>query len=397
MSAPLEPAEGAILSGVTPGGGPDGARAFMEVTGQESVAVAGVFSGFVNAESLARPLRQSDELSAVAGHDITMVSWRMLAADTTAGFSGVQDPSLPGGTLASVAAGDVDEDLVTAARQIEEHDRPVMLRPNWEMNAPWFPWGAFERAADGAGPRPGNSPADYRAAWIRARIVFEGGAPAAVDAELREHGLPPLAADARPEELPSPDEVAWVWAPVDGAAQPPSAPHVTADYYPGDEWVDWVGLDWYQDGDADVADQTAGASTATDPLAPIDAFYAEYAGEHGKPIALTEWGLTAPPRGSGDDPDWMADALAWVREHPRVKALVYFDYDASDADHRLTEFPRSAEIYRREVAGERWIGGRAPADDAPPAGALLAVVAVAVVAAGAGLWWMLRRRRAGGQ
>jgi len=79
------------------------------------VAIVGVFSGFMNDESLARPLQEVDELSQASGASIGMISWRMLAADTGESFVGTFDPALPGGTLESVAQGGLDARLAEVA------------------------------------------------------------------------------------------------------------------------------------------------------------------------------------------------------------------------------------------------------------------------------------------
>ncbi len=384
MTAYLEPPDGQVLTGVSVRGDAGDVESFLEVTDQDSVAILHEFSGFLNRESLSRPLEELDALQPAAGQTIGMVSWRMFAADVEESFTGTWDPSLPGGTLRSVAQGDVDDRLVDLAAQVRDHGDPVMLRPNWEMNAPWMPWGAFEREEDGATPREGNAATDYVQAWQRAHIVWDGGDRDAIDARLQEAGLPPLRADAA--SVPPVDNVAWVWAPTDGPAQPLSAPHDTADYYPGDAFVDWVGIDWYQSGDEDFAYTASERPDGADPLSRVDDFYEEYAVGHGKPIVLSEWGVTDEERGAGDDPDWMADALAWMEDRPAVKAQVYFNRDAADANHRLEDFPRSAEVLREELAnGDRWIAGEAAAGtgDGSPAlaiGLVLGAVVVAVLA-----------------
>ncbi|MGE3795664.1 MAG: glycoside hydrolase family 26 protein [Dehalococcoidia bacterium] len=396
MSAPLEPREGTTLSGVSVGEGAVGLRSFLEVSGQEGVAIVHVFGPFLDdPATLSRPLERAAELREVSPGAIPMISWRMMSADTSGSFAGRFDPARQGGTLAGVARGEVDAHLIDAAGRIADWDGRVMLRPNWEMNAPWFPWGAFDAKTGSA--RPGNEPADYRAAWKRAHAILDGGPRDAVDARLREAGLPPLTAGG--DAIAEADPV-WIWAPAHGPAQPVAASHVTGDYYPGDAFVDWVGLDWYAHEGMTVAHVTRERPIGSDPVTRIDDFYNAYAVARGKPIALTEWGLASAPRGEGDDPTWMRDALAWMTAHPAVKAQVYFNQAAPDVEHRLESFPEAAAVFRSAMDDGRWIRStdatRAPADSVPST-VMLTLIAVALLILGLAVAAGLRRRRSGRQ
>ena len=74
-----------------------------------------------------------------------------------------------------------------------------------------------------------------------------------------------------------------------------------APYYPGDDAVDWVGMSLYHWGSAypwgenelpeqnKLIDQLTGSyNGANGDDSPLPDFYATYAGEHGKPLAITE-------------------------------------------------------------------------------------------------------------
>ena len=80
-----------------------------------------------------------------------------------------------------------------------------MIRPMHEMNGKWYPWG---------GPVNGNSPAQFRAAWRRIHTIF------------RREGA---------------TNVTWVWSP-NARSYPGTYPNRIEAYYPGDAYVDWIGL-----------------------------------------------------------------------------------------------------------------------------------------------------------
>lgn len=235
----VAPPPGTALVGVSVDD-PDGLDAFLGAAGLDQVGIVHVYSGFMNVEGLDRPLAELGDLGADED-TVGMISWRAFSADTSDSFVGRYDPGLAGGTSASIARGDVDARLLQIADQARSWDQPLLMRPNWEMNAPWYPWGASAREVDGvADARPGNAPLEYGAAWRRIVILWEGGSADEVDAALAQAGLPGLTVDVDAiEPVPNVD---WVWSPILGPARPESADHDVADYYPGDPHVDVPGV-----------------------------------------------------------------------------------------------------------------------------------------------------------
>lgn len=64
----------------------------------------------------------------------------------------------------------------------------------------------------------------------------------------------------------------------------------------------------------------------------------ELAADKGALFAITEWGVWG-----SDAPDYMRQMTAYISEH-RPAHQAYFDVDSS-ADHRLSQYPESAEVY----------------------------------------------------
>ena len=130
--------------------------------------------------------------------------------------------------------------------------------------------------------------------------------------------------------------------------------------YPGDAYVDMVGLDqydgWYNHPSAtpqerwnfilhSVGGGAEGGLT----------FWARFARQHRKPLALSEWGLTnkyahmAGPRGGGggDDPFYIRRMHRWLASH-NIAYEAYLDSNAPDGHHKLRggEFPKATAVYR---------------------------------------------------
>jgi hypothetical protein len=114
--------------------------------------------------------------------------------------------------------GAFDEYLKKYARDIVATGLPLGIRLNHEMNGTWYPWSED----NGYGkPINGNRPGDYAKTWRYVHDIFEAEGA---------------------NEL-----VTWIWAPNIINRLPES--HRSSAYldglYPGDEYVDWVGLSAY--------------------------------------------------------------------------------------------------------------------------------------------------------
>ncbi|MGD9570668.1 MAG: glycoside hydrolase family 26 protein [Thermoleophilia bacterium] len=325
----FEPADGQVISGVAPEYGPEKVASFAKLTGQPSVAIYARYSDYL--EPLG-PILKDIARTDAAG----LISWRAIASSS----------SKPGGTMRSIADGAIDRYLVASAAAARSFRRPLFLRPWWEMNGDWFAWSTY--TSSGA-RRSGNSPATFRKAWQRARIIFDGGSRASVNAKLSALGMRGLTVgNAR---LPATTNVAWVWSVTKGGVKQPRKPHDTLDYYPGDAYTDWVGMTFNQWGSKSLRFYTSETSRAKDPHARIDDLYAELSVRRGKPFMIGEWGVSSKPLGNGDNPAYVADMFAWIRSHPMVKAQVYFNRKPGSVTHRLEDHPRSRAQFRTSVKG----------------------------------------------
>jgi len=103
-------------------------------------------------------------------------------------------------------------------------------------------------------------------------------------------------------------------------------PNDVGDYYPGPTYVDWMGVDPYnQDCGAKAADY------ARDTFAHLMALVLQWHDAHANslPIALTEWGA---PELAGDPnarADWLKGVAAYAKHRPAIQMMVYWDGGSS--------------------------------------------------------------------
>jgi beta-mannanase len=185
--------------------------------------------------------------------------------------------------LAQIASGSFDAYIDSWATGMASYGHPVLLTFAQEMNGNWYPWGDNVN---------GNTPASYIAAWrhIHDRFVLKGAA-----------------------------NVQWVFDP-DGDMYG-SFPNLQL-FYPGDRYVDWLGVDVYNWG------TTQGWSSWQQLSVILRLAYARLTALNPtKPLMLAEW---ASVEQGGSKAQWILNAAAALRtQFPRVRAAVWFSEDNS--------------------------------------------------------------------
>jgi len=124
------------------------------------------------------------------------------------GLTGRAAVEQPAYRLSVIAAGGFDGYARRYADQVRAYGGPVLLEMLHEMNGNWYPWGGMVN---------GNTTGDYVAAWRHLHDVF------------REEGA---------------TNVTWIWTP-NGETIPNTAANMPERYWPGSQYVDWVGIDSY--------------------------------------------------------------------------------------------------------------------------------------------------------
>lgn len=179
----------------------------------------------------------------------------------------------------AIASGNCDEFLHSVGRNLKAFGKPVFLRFAWEMNVSSMEWQIS---------RTGSSNADFISAWRRVHdIIYSESAT----------------------------NVLFVFCPDVGG-------NVSfSQIYPGDAYIDWVGLDGYNWGTTQSWSSWKSFSSL---------FSSSYASltkvAPNKPLMLGETNTTYQ---GGDKPAWYKDALQVQIpfNFPKIKAVVVYNED----------------------------------------------------------------------
>ncbi|WP_249356549.1 MULTISPECIES: glycosyl hydrolase [unclassified Gordonia (in: high G+C Gram-positive bacteria)] len=207
-------------------------------------------------------------------------------------------------SLSSIVAGQHDSDLQRWAAELDSWGHAVLLRFAQEMNGTWYPWsvGLY-----------GNTAAEYRAAWVRMHRIVSAQAP----------------------------NVEFVWAPnvlTEGSRD-------FADCYPGDRFVDHLGLDGYNWGDTPGHQWQSPEKLFSASVAALRRLSATL------PIVLTEVGC-AGGADPGQKARWISEFFDVVMGNPDVTGFMWFQTD-KERDWRINSSPTSTQAFRDGLS--KWI------------------------------------------
>jgi beta-mannanase len=130
-------------------------------------------------------------------------------------------------------------------------------------------------------------------------------------------------------------------------------------FYPGDDYVDWIGADPYNFFTRDGAWRE---------LSFVTEAFVNWATPKGKPLMLAEWGSEEDPAVAGRKAQWFANAQTWLKSKPQIKALVYFNSDIV-YDWWIDTSPSALAAFRTMANDPYFNPGTAPATTtttAPP-------------------------------
>ncbi len=248
------------------------------------------------------PLLAGSEVTDVLDRGMTpIITWEPF--DPTAADAGT-DPNY---SLSAILSGQYDGYIESAAQQAAAVGRPMLINFAPEMNGDWESWGPGVN---------GNTASEYVAVWRHVVGIFR-------------------AAGAT--------NVGWIWDP--NAAWNSSTTYQA--YYPGDAWVDWVGMDGYN----------FGTTTSDGWLSPLQIFSGSYASLRAlthKPIIIEE---TASAEAGGSKAAWITSLETDIpKDLPAVHALVWFNID-KETDWRVNSSPAALKSFQQLVASPAWAGG----------------------------------------
>ena len=232
------------------------------------------------------PISEAD--ADYANGSVPMITWEPWISD-------------PAGTLEAIAAGNYDAYVKSFFQAAKAWGKPLFLRFAHEMNGNWYPW-------DGEHNGGAEGPERYKRAWIYIYNV---------------------------RETVGADNVYLVWSP-NNKNLPAESWNEPANYYPGDQYVDWVGMDGYNWG--------YGQWESFDTV--FGAVYAKLTALTAKPLMIGEFACAEQP-GAGKAA-WIGDAFAKIlASYPRIKIFCWFNIN-KERDWRL-DSSASAEAAAKDV------------------------------------------------
>jgi hypothetical protein len=229
--------------------------------------------------------------------------------------------------LQPILDGEHDDWIRERARAVKALRVPVFLRWAWEMNGDWYPWSGSRNGADLAATEK------YKRAWRRIHRLFEAEGA---------------------------DNVAWVWSPNYASipnerdSGPSAAWNDPRNYYPGDAYVDWVGIDAYN-----IGYWLSWDEMLRNPGLP--SIYDIYAGR--KPIMIAETSsqeaaeATSSPSGASKAA-WIADTLRAIKsDYAGIKAFLWFHQKWGEYDLRADSSPAALAALRSLALDDHFRGG----------------------------------------
>lgn len=231
---------------------------------------------------------------------VPMITWEPWVVD----FDERLRPNMPKraereyASLAAIARGDYDFYIVEWAKDAAAYGKPMFLRFAHEMNDPYrYPWG----------PQNGNRPDDFIAAWKHVHLIFQ---------------------------KMSATNVLWVWS-----------PHISMPwfeyYFPGEEFVDWIGVGVLNYGSIASWSRWWSFHQILEKAYPALL-------KLNKPIMISEFGTLSA---GGDEYEWYRQAFYHIDHTYRrgIRAVIFFNQE-NDITMSATPLDWSVLQDRRAVS-----------------------------------------------
>jgi beta-mannanase len=219
----------------------------------------------------------------------------------------------PSGTLEAIASGSYESYVKEFLRAARDWGKPVLLRFAHEMNGNWYPWDGFHNGES-------DGPEKYQRAWLYLYNVRQA-----------------LKAD----------NVKLVWCP-NNANQPTAPWNTPAAYYPGDQYVDWIGMDGYNWGYSAWQSFDAVFENIYETLTALTA----------RPLLIGEFSCAEP---GGDKAtivanptivgkaNWIVDAFARIKSnYPRIKIFCWFNIN-KERDWRVNSSSLAEAAFKKAL------------------------------------------------
>ncbi|HEY5194036.1 MAG TPA: glycosyl hydrolase [Solirubrobacteraceae bacterium] len=246
-------------------------------------------------QSWSEPLFYEDQVRALAAQGmIPMINWHPMGA-VPAEYS-----------LRAIASGRFDAYIRASARTAARWGHPMFIDFAQEMNIGGYAWSVGIN---------GNTPALYVRAWRHVVSIF------------RAQGA---------------GNVRWVWAPNTNCEG--TCPF--SEFYPGNAWVNWVGLDGYNFANVDET-----------PWKEFEQLFAPsyqiLTSLTDKPVMIAE---TSSTETGGSKAQWILNMRSsLLRSLPRVRLLVWFDR-IKETNWTIDSSPSSLAAFREVMSSPPFAG-----------------------------------------
>lgn len=204
--------------------------------------------------------------------------------------------------LSTIANGAYDSYLISFAQGVKNFNKPIRINLAAEMNGDWALWGLAQN---------GNTKESFINMWRHVVDLF------------RQQNV---------------TNVDWVWSPNVHYGGETFGSYST--YYPGDNYVDYTGLDGYNWG-------TSNGSQWQSFSEVFSASYTELTSLSDKPILIME---TASAEVGGDKGAWIRDMFAKLSsDYPRIVGITWFhmnketDWRINSSNNAKNAFVESAK------------------------------------------------------
>jgi len=237
-------------------------------------------------------------------------------------------------SLNEIVKGTWDAYIDKWADGAREFGQPMIVVFGVEMNGDWFPWSGWYYGADewvGDTPDEWEGPEHFKKAY---RYVVD---------RVRARGA---------------SNIKWMFH-VNNYSYPIDTWNFAPAYYPGPDYVDWLGMSVYGQQFKDEPNP--------DVPSLVDWPYKELCGlDPDKPVMIAEWATGDFPFSPDErgmlKPAWIKQALELFRtRYPRIKAAVYWherwqNPDQTYSNLRVNSSVEALEAYRAGVADPDWKG-----------------------------------------
>ncbi|MEX5236807.1 glycoside hydrolase family 26 protein [Kocuria arenosa] len=214
----------------------------------------------------------------------------------------------PAFALSRMLAGDHDHRIRTWAGALASWGHDVVLRFAHEMNGDWYPWGSGLQ---------GNTAEQYVRAWHHVHDLFAAAGAA---------------------------NVRWCWAPNIPAPGAGTDTARLADFFPGDDVVDLLGIDGYNWGfPAPPLAWTAPAELFGPSLAELRGLGTRL------PIVVTETASAEGDVSGHAKADWITQLFDHLTRQGDVWAVIWF-HERKERDWRVDSSAAARTAYRHAVA-----------------------------------------------